>query len=155
MLIQFECKDELVAEVIDAVTSMSIGKPKLFVSQPLPESPKKAVEFEELAQAIAKAVRPRANQSMRAETLRLVLRGGDTFFDQKGEPDPALRNATGALSKALRKFSMWDSPLDLICERIREVFPKGPAKGQYQGTRYVPTRLGKRVREILEESGAI
>lgn len=155
MMIQFECKDGMIREAIDALSPMMIGKPQIFVAQPLPSSPKKALEFEDFAQRVAKTVAPRANQPMRAETLRLVLGGGDTFWDQKGEPDPALRNATGALSKALRRFSMWDSPLDLICTRAREVVPNGPYKGKYQGTRYIPTTLGKRVRQILEESGAI
>jgi hypothetical protein len=155
MIIQFQCKEGMIAEAIDAVSSMMIGKPQLFAAQPLPPSPKKLLEFEELAQRVAKAIKPRANQPMRAETLKLVLGGGDTFWNQKGEADPALRNATGALSKALRPFSMWDSPLDLICSRVREVVAKGPFKGKYQGTRYVPTKLGKRVREILELSGDI
>lgn len=155
MMIQFECKEGMIVQAIDALSPMMIGKPQIFAAQPIPPSPKKALEFEELAQRIAKAIAPRANQPMRAETLRLVLTGGDTFWDQKGESDPALRNATGALSKALRRFSMWDSPLDLICTRVREVIPNGPFKGKYQGTRYVPTSLGKRVHEILKESGAI
>lgn len=155
MMIQFECKDEMITEAIDALSSIMIGKPQIFAAQPLPTSPKKALEFEELAQRIAKAIMPRANQPMRAETLKLVLTGGNTFWEQKGESDPALRNATGALSKALRRFSTWDSPLDLICTRVREVVPNGAYKGKYQGTRYVPTKLGKRVRQILEQSGAI
>lgn len=150
-MIQFECPEAKIADALDAIRLFAIGKPHLFTPLPLPASPKEAAEFEQRAQEIAKAIRPRVSQTVRLEALRLVLLGGDTFYDQQGEADPALRNATGALSKALRKFSIWDSPLDLLCERRRETVPSGPYKGRYQGTRYIPTRLGKRVREILQE----
>lgn len=151
VMIQFECADAKVADAIDAIGPFAIGKPLLFATQPLPASPKKDAEFEKLAQDVARAVRPRANQTVRLDALKLVLFGGDTFRNQQGEADPGLRNATGALSKALRKFSPWDSPLDILCERRRETVPNGPFKGMYQGTRYIPTRLGKRVRAILHE----
>lgn len=149
--IQFECPEAKVAEALDMIAAFAVGKPQLYAKLALPVSPAKEAGFEKLAQEIAKTIRPRASQTVRLEVLRLVLFGGDTFYDQKGEADPALRNATGALSKALRKFSIWDSPLDLLCERRRETVPSGPYKGRYQGTRYIPTRLGKRVREILQE----
>jgi hypothetical protein len=56
----------------------------------------------------------------------------------------------------LRKFAPYEeSPLDILCERRRMVFSRGPAKGQYQGTRYIPTRMGNRVREILSEAGVL
>lgn len=154
-IVQFECRDDDVSDAVDAVSALVIGRPRIFTPQPSPTSPKKAGELEATAQAIAKVVRPRANQSMRLEILKLVLKGGDTWFDQNGEPDPGLRNATGALSKALRPFSTWDSPLDLICTRKREVVHDGAYKGRYQGTRYIPTQLGGRVKQILEEQGVI
>ena len=93
---------------------------------------------------------------MRLETLEFVLNRGDTWLDQNGEPDPALRNATGALSKALRKFAPYEeSPLDILCTRQRHTVPSGPYKGRYQGTRYIPTKLGMRVKEILQEWGVM
>jgi len=154
-MIQVECDDAKVVEILEAIKSLS-KSPKIFSAKPLPSLPSAQKEFEARALAIAKAIKPRPNQSMRLETLELVLDGGDTWFDQKGEPDPALRNATGALSKALRRFDPWsESPLEILCERRRETIAKGPFKGRYQGTRYVPTRLGHRVREILQEWGIL
>lgn len=154
-IIQIECEDAKVVEVLEAIKSCS-RNPRIFAPQPLPRLPSADREFEARAVAIAEAITPRPNQAMRLETLKLILNGGDTWFDQQGEPDPALRNATGALSKALRRFAPYEeSPLDILCERRREMVPAGPYKGRYQGTRYVPTRLGKRVREILRERGIL
>lgn len=154
-IIQIECDDEKVVDVLEAIKKLGTN-PKVFAPRPLPKLPSAALEFETLAQAIAKIVRPRPNQPMRREALEFVLNGGSTWSDQKGEPDPALRNATGALSKALRRFDRWaDSPLEILCERRREVVPSGPYKGQYQGTTYIPNKLGKRVREILQEWGEL
>jgi hypothetical protein len=154
-MIQVECDEERIPEVLEAVKSLTRNA-KLFLPRRLPQLASVAREFEERAQAIAKAIRPRENQPMRRETLKFVLSGGDTWHGQQGEPDPALRNATGALSKALRRFAPWtDSPLEILCDRRRETFPSGPDKGRYQGTRYVPTPLGKRVHQILEEWGVL
>ncbi len=155
VVIQVECQEERLAEVLEALKSLA-RNPKLFVPRSLPVLPSVEREFEARAQAIAKAIRPRPNQAMRRETLEFVLGGGNTWLDQQGEPDPALRNATGALSKALRRFAPWEqSPLEILCDRRRETVPSGPYKGRYQGTRYVPTPLGKRVREILQEWGVV
>lgn len=155
IMIQVECEAERVPEVLEALKSRA-RNPKIFLPQRLPELPSAKREFEARAQAIAKRIRPRPNQVMRQETLEFVLGGGNTWLDQQGEPDPALRNATGALSKALRPFAPWEeSPLAILCERRRETVPAGPYKGRYQGTRYVPTPLGKRVREILREWGVL
>lgn len=153
--IQLECENDRVLEILEAVKSLS-RHPKIFSPLPFPKLPSAAREFEARAQAIAKTIRPRPNQPMRLETLEFVLNGRDTWFDQSGDPDPALRNATGALSKALRPFAPWsESPLEILCERRRQTIPDGPYKGRYQGTRYIPTKLGDRVREILEESGVL
>lgn len=155
VMIQFECEAEQVPEVLEALKSRA-RNPRIFSPQKLPELPSAKREFEARAQAIAKRIKPRPNQAMRQETLEFLLSGGNTWLDQQGEPDPALRNATGALSKALRPFAPFEeSPLEILCERRRETVPSGPYKGRYQGTRYVPTRLGKRVREILQESGIL
>lgn len=155
MIIQVECDEGKVVEILEAIKSL--GKnPKIFSTAPLPKLPSAQKEFEARAQSIAKAIKPRPNQTMRLETLEFVLNGGDTWRDQKGESDPALRNATGALSKALRRFAPYsESPLEILCDRRRETIAKGPFKGRYQGTRYVPTMLGKRVREILQEWGIL
>jgi hypothetical protein len=152
-LIQFECDDVKVVDALEALKGIGRNA-KLFSSNPLPNLPSTRKEFEARALAIAEAIKPRANQRMRLEALEIVLNGRDTWFDQSGEPDLALRNATGALSKALRRFAPWtDSPLEILCERRRMMVPDGPQKGRYQGTRYIPTRLGHRVREILRERG--
>jgi hypothetical protein len=155
VVLQVECDQERLTEVLEALQSLT-RNPKIFLPGNLPDLPSAKREFEARALAIAKAIKPRPNQRMRQETLEFVLGGGDTRIDQQGEPDPALRNATGALSKALRRFAPWDeSPLEILCERRRETVPSGPYKGRYQGTRYIPTRLGKRVREILQEWGIL
>jgi hypothetical protein len=152
-MIQIECGDDRLIEILEAIRTLSRNV-KIFSPIEMPNLPSDQKEFDARALAIAQAIKPRPNQEMRLETLELVLGGGDTWFDQKGERDPALRNATGALSKALRRFAPYsDSPLEILCERRREIVPTGPYKGRYQGTRYVPTRLGRRVREILQEWG--
>lgn len=155
VVIQIECEKHRIVEVLEAVKPLSRNA-KIFSLEPLPKLPSAQKEFEARALAIAHAIKPRPNQLMRLETLEFVLKGGDTWLDQNGEPDPALRNATGALSKALRPFAPWDdSPLEILCERRRVTIASGPYKGRYQGTRYVPTRLGGRVREILQELGIL
>jgi hypothetical protein len=154
-MIQIECSDDRVVEILEVIKSLSRNA-KIFSPEPVPSLPSDQEAFETRAWAIAKAIKPRPNQPMRSETLERVLCGGDTWFDQQGEFDPALRNATGALSKALRPFAPWtDSPLEILCERRRETIASGAEKGRYQGTRYVPTRLGQRVREILQEWGIL
>jgi hypothetical protein len=104
VVIQIECDADRVPEILEALKSRS-RNPKIFSPQRVPELPSANREFEARARAIAKRIRPRPNQVMRQETLEFVLGGGNTWFDQRGEPDPALRNATGALSKALRPFA--------------------------------------------------
>src|SRR5689334_12647791 len=121
VIIQVECEDAKIVDVLEAIKSHS-RNPKIFCPKAVPRLPSTDREFEAHAHAIAEAIKPRPNQPMRLETLELILNGGDTWFDQQGEPDPALRNATGALSKALRRFAPWDpSPLEILCERRREV----------------------------------
>jgi hypothetical protein len=108
--------------------------------------------LDELATKIATAIRPNARQSMRQEALRAALGGWDTFWDQEGTPDPALRNAFGAISKAMRAVFPHDaSPIDRIVIR-RKRFDKD---GAYLGTSYHQTQLGLRVRDILKAEGSI
>lgn len=118
-----------------------------------PDAPSAAANpLDELAAKIAVAVRPNARQSMRQEALRAALGGWDTFWDQKGTPDPALRNAFGAISKAMRSVFPHDaSPIDRIVVR-RKRFDKD---GTYLGTSYQQTQLGLRVRDILKVEGSI
>lgn len=109
-------------------------------------------EFEALAEQIAGAIRPTAKQPMRKEALYMALFGGETLHDQHGESDPSLRNALGALSKALRPIFKFDaSPIDNIAQR-KKYFGN---EGHYLGTKYQPTKLGVRVRDILRAQGAI
>ncbi|WOF43182.1 hypothetical protein KNJ79_19000 [Sphingopyxis indica] len=156
LMVQIDCVEHDLIDLLEAVKTLAHGAPRVFTQQEVPKLPSAEKEFEDRAYAIAKAIKPRPSQPMRREALRMALCNGDTWFDQKGEPDPAMRNATGALSKALRPFAPWEeSPLEILCRRQREVVAKGPYKGKYQGTRYLPTSLGKRVREILNEWGVI
>ncbi|MBC2666052.1 hypothetical protein H7F51_11040 [Novosphingobium flavum] len=145
-----------VPEALAAITPFACSAPILMQVQPLPEEAQDEQEFEELAVQVADAIQPTGNQPMRRTALQACLGGHDTFLDQMGDPDPSLRNAMGALSKALRPFSVLASPLDLICTRIKEYFAEGqPGAGGYRGTRYVPTKLGRRVYAILKARGVL
>ena len=155
MIIQFEVAEMHVSAAVGALLPFAASTPLLLASQSLPEEIIEAQEFEERAQKIAEAVRPNGNQPMRKEALEAVLLGHDTFWDQQGTPDPALRNAVGAFSKALKPFSIFTSPLDLICTRVKHYDTTGPFKGKYLGTRYVRTALGTRVRDILKQKGVL
>lgn len=156
-MIQFECLDDRIVEALEAIKGIAVGQTtKIWTRLAIPNLPSDEKAFEERAQAIAGAIKPRPNQKMRLEALRYVFNESNTFWAQQGEPDPALRNATGALSKALRRFApYYDSPMEIICERRREIHSGGPLKGTYQGIQYVLTKLGKRVRDILKEWGEI
>ena len=59
-------------------------------------------ELAKLAQKVVDAVRPKPSQPLRREALQKLLSGHDTFSNQTGQADPALRNAMGAISKALK-----------------------------------------------------
>ena len=157
LVIQFVLNgDDKLIDALEALKPFAVGTPKIFAPQPVTKLPSNVAEFEARAQAIARTIRPRANQPMRLDALKAVLTGHNTWFDQQGDPDPALRNATGALSKALRKFAPYDeSPLEILCVRRRETVPTGPYKGRYQGTTYEVTKLGARVRDILKEMGIL
>lgn len=145
------------AEAVAALQGLTAAPALWLTSAPVPKAlptpPSPEAVSEELAQAIAEAIRPTAKQTMRLEALRAALKGYDSFMDQQGSADPAMRNALVALSKALRPFSIWDSPLDLLATRERRLVKDGPYKGQYESTVYRPTPLGQRVRKILEEKG--
>lgn len=154
--VQFDMSDDRLVDCLDAIRSFHPSRLRIFAEQPIPPSPMREAELQQLAHKIALAIAPRPEQLARREALRLVLEGGDTFSSQEGEADPALRNATGAISKSLRRFDPFAaSPLDLLCERRREVFSRGPSKGSYKGMRYIPTALGTRVLQKLRELGKL
>lgn len=154
--IQFDVPDDRLIEVLDTIRAFNPVKLRIFAEKPIPPSPMREAELQQLAHKIALAIAPRPEQHVRRDALRIVLGGGDTFSSQEGEADSALRNATGAISKSLRRFDPYaESPLDLLCERRREVFSRGPGKGTYKGMRYIPTALGKRVRQKLKELGKL
>ncbi|NJO13872.1 MAG: hypothetical protein HC870_01235 [Rhizobiales bacterium] len=154
--VHIELSEDKLVDCLDAIRKFSPAKLRIFAEQPVPPSPMREAELQKLAHKIALAIAPRPEQQARRDALKLVLEGGDTFTSQEGEADPALRNATGAISKSLRRFDpVAQSPLDLLCERRREVFSRGPHKGNYKGMRYIPTALGQRVLRKLKELGML
>jgi hypothetical protein len=149
-------QSKAVPEILSAIQAIvPLTEITLLEEEPLPPPADQAKkDFEELAQRVATKIRPKANQKMRSEANQFVLMGKDTFkvglLDSFAGDDPSLRNALGALSKSLRSIFQWEqSPLDKIARREKH-FHKD---GSYLGTRYVPTKLGIRVREILEANG--
>lgn len=155
-MVQFEVQDDNLVEALDAIRCVSPTNLRVFAQKPIPPSPMREAELQQLSHKIAMAIAPRPDQHARRDALRLILGGGDTFSSQEGEADPALRNATGAISKSLRRFAPYtDSPLELLCERRREVFARGRDKGVYKGIRYIPNALGRRVFQKLKDLGKI
>jgi hypothetical protein len=108
-------------------------------------------EEHQFAQIVAKAIRPQPNQPMRKEALQKLLGGHDTFTDQKGEPDPALRNAMGAISKALKSVFSHDKAIQRLAIPKKTYFDDG----HYMGTIYLLTPLGAKVRDILKAEKSI
>ncbi|MBY5798973.1 hypothetical protein [Rhizobium leguminosarum] len=122
---------------------------KLYNAIPLPSD--QDDEFAKLAPQVVDAVRPQPTQPLRKEALLKLLNGHDTFSDQGGEPDPALRNAMGAISKALRSVFAHDHAMRRLAIPKKTYFPDGT----YRGTVYVVTPLGARVRDLLKAEKAI
>lgn len=154
MMIQIRPAKGAVDPILKAISSLvAEGQVELFEVQELPKpTDEEDSELESTALEIAKLIRPTARQPMRAEALQVVLGGWDTFWDQKGEPDPSLRNALGAVSKAMRPiFPFESSPIDRLATRRKHFGDHGG----YLGTIYTPTKLGKRVKEILEAEKAL
>ncbi len=154
MMIQIRPANGAVDPILKAISSLvAEGQVELFELQELPKpTNEEDQELESTAQKIAKLIRPTARQPMRGEALKVALVGWDTFMDQKGEADPSLRNALGAVSKAMRPIFPYDSsPIDRLATR-RKRFDD---HGGYLGTVYTPTKLGIRVKEILEAENAL
>ena len=125
---------------------------KLYGAVELPNVQNDADELTKIAQKIVEAVRPQPKQYLRKEALQKVLRGHDTFMDQRGESDPVLRNAVGAISKALKVvFPNEKGAVRRLAVPKKTFF----ADGSYRGTEYVVTPLGDRVRDLLKAEGAI
>ncbi|CAK7260911.1 MULTISPECIES: hypothetical protein [Shinella] len=108
-------------------------------------------ELTQLAQKVVEAVRPKPTQPLRKEALRKLLGGHDTFTNQGGEADPVLRNAMGAISKALRTVFAHDQAVRRLAIPKKTQFPDGT----YRGTVYSVTPLGARVRDLLKAEKAI
>ncbi|ASJ62239.1 hypothetical protein KEM44_06345 (plasmid) [Sinorhizobium meliloti] len=107
--------------------------------------------LDELAKKVVDAIRPKSTQPMRRDALRTLARGHDTFFHQRGEPDAALRNAMGAISKALRSVFGHDQAIRRLAIPRKTFWDDG----SYQGTVYEVTPLGERVFELLKAEGSI
>ena len=123
---------------------------KLFKSVALPIDQGED-ELTKLAQKVVEAVRPKPTQPLRKEALRKLLSGHDTFANQGGEADPALRNAMGAISKALKSVFAHDHAMRRLAVPKKTHFPDG----SYRGTIYSITPLGARVRDLLKAEQAI
>ena len=154
MIIMIRADGNAVDAILRAVRPLvAEDRIEFFAPAVMPGLADEEKKIESLAQEIANAIRPTAKQPMRPEALRVALKGWDTFWDQKGEADPALRNALGALSKAMRPIFPYDaSPIDRLATRTKKFDDK---TGHYLGTVYRPTALGNRVREILEAEGSL
>lgn len=105
----------------------------------------------QLVLEVVAAIRPKGNQTMRVEVLRAIFGGHDTFLDQGGKPDPALRNGVGALSKALKAVFNHGQPLRRLVVPKKNYFPGGA----YKGTTYQLTALGEQVRDRLKVEGVL
>lgn len=155
-VVQFDVCDDRLVDLLDAIRRYAPSRLRVFRETPRPQSPRQETELQRLAGQIARAITPKSDSPNQVAALRLVLEGGDTFTLQEGEPDPGLRNAIGGLSKKLRRFDRFaESPVELLCERRREVFSRGQAKGIYKGMRYIPNALAGRVLKILRDTGQL
>ena len=123
---------------------------KLYSAVPLPAGDND-VELTKLAQKVVEAIRPQPTQPLRKEALQKLMSGHDTFSNQGGEPDAALRNAMGAISKALKSVFPHDQAVRRLAVPKKTHFPNGA----YRGTVYVLTPLGARVRDLLKAEKAI
>ncbi len=146
-----EIPDQSVKGVLDALAPFIAPESiKLFDPVPLPPV-QNDDDLTQLAQSVVAAVRPKPTQPLRKEALRKLLGGHDTFSDQRGEPDPALRNAMGAISKALKSVFFHDQAVHRLAVPKKTHFPDGT----YRGTVYVVTPLGALVRDLLKAEKAI
>lgn len=102
MLLAIKVESSNVAAILSAISALV--PPQQIEVYDLVQPPKSPADdgLEELARKVALAIRPKATKPMRREALQKLARGHDTFCDQGGEADPALRNAIGAISKDLR-----------------------------------------------------
>jgi hypothetical protein len=148
-IIVAQIADINVAPAMAAIAPYSLsGNVKAYAEIPVkPQS----VDADELANKVVAAVRPKSNQTMRKEALRKLLSGHDTWLDQQGEPDPALRNAMGAISKSLKSVFPAGDGMRRLAKPQKTWFDDG----RYRGTSYAITPLGERVRNLLKAEGSI
>jgi len=143
--------DDTLTSILQALTPL-VPPNAIQLFEPLPISKEPEDDgLGKLALQVLEIVRPKPSQPMRKEALQKLLNRHDTFWDQGGEPDPALRNAMGALSKALRAVF----PHDQAIRRLAVPKKTFMDNGAYQGTAYVITPLGKRVRDLLKAEGIL
>jgi hypothetical protein len=146
-----EIPDQSVKGVLDALAPFVAPESiKLFNPVPLPVV-QNDDELTELAKAVVAAVRPKPTQPLRKEALQKLLSGHDTFSDQGGQPDPTLRNAMGAISKALKSVFVHSHAVRRLAVPKKKHF----ADGTYRGTVYDLTPLGELVRDLLKAEKAI
>ncbi|MBX5249976.1 hypothetical protein HJC03_06115 [Rhizobium sp. NLR4b] len=151
MLLAIKVESSNVAAILSAISALV--PPQQIELYDLVQPPKSPADdgLEELARKVALAVRPTATKPMRREALQKLARGHDTFCDQSGEADPALRNAMGAISKDLRSVFSHEKPI----QRLAISRKTRMADGSYKGTVYDVTPLGARVFELLKSEGHI
>lgn len=152
MIIIAEIEDTALDQVLAALLPLTpASKIKVLAEVSPPAPPESDDRLETLARRVVELVRPVPDSDLQRETLRKVLSRHDTFFDQHGEADPALRNAVGHLSRKLKKLFQYEKPVSAIAVPRKTFFPNG----DYMGTTYDVTPLGERVRAILLKEGAI
>lgn len=152
MILFAELKPGAERDALSSIAPFLASPPRLFETA---EPPAPSTSNPVLAVQVADAIAPRANQPMRSEVLKALYAGYDTLLSQQGDADPAFRNGTAALSRALRPFTAIASPLDILFVRERRLVPTGVYKGKYEGTAYRPTTLGEAVGQVLKERGVI
>ena len=151
VMVTFEIDKANVMSLIAALSQyVAPENINLYEKMPLPQQVDDDKE-QELVSKIVQAIKPKPNQIMRVEALQAVLNGHDTFWDQEGESDYALRAAIAALSKALRKIFAHDKAIQRLAVPKKNWFDDG----SYKGTTYTITPLGEKVRTELLEAGII
>lgn len=149
-----DLEEQVVPDILNAILKFVPAKQiKLFEPRDLPKLKKEDTKvFEALAHKVADTVAPTGRQIMRKQALAAACLRYDSLMDQQGDPDPSMRNALGALSRALREIFPHDaSPIDRLATRTKRF----DENGTYLATVYTPTKLGRRVWEILKARKAV
>jgi len=155
-LIQITAPDPAAASVLAAIAAIVPAENVRVYSEvpPAPPAPPPGPDSK-LVAAIADAVRPGPSHAMRRKALEAALGGYDSYWAGHGEADPAMRNALGWVSKALKAVFPNDaSPISRLAQRRKHYAAKAMGGG-YLGVRYETTALGVAVRDRLTAEGAI